>query len=171
MQRDTILKTSKDRAIEQLLIKIVSWFRRRDWWYEIREDENGLFIYARAELGHENFRIQIRFDERPGYLYFSAMPEFSISEDRRSQALEYMNSASQGWRVDWGNGSVICSKLLNFRNHYLSHAQIDKALGSVCHQMKSCLRGLFQVVIFGLDSKDAFIQTVTSELTKRHKSI
>lgn len=53
--------------IDQLLGKISLWFRRKDWWYEVKGDSNSPSIYARALLKHQEFRIQIRFDQTRTY--------------------------------------------------------------------------------------------------------
>lgn len=162
----------KCMKIDQLLGKISLWFRRKDWWYEVKGDSNSPSIYARALLKHQEFRIQIRFDQIPGLIHILAMPEFSISEDRRSQADEFLKLVTQNWKIgkiqySWGNGSVYCAVPVNLRNYHLRDDQIDNALSSVCHQMGFCFKGLFEVVIFRMSPKNAFTQTVSNELQSK----
>ena len=169
---NTIAIDYKRTIIDQLLGRITFWLRRKGWRYEVIEDSNRPYINARAILKHQEFRMQIRFDQVPGLIHFLAMPEFSISNDRRSQADEFLCLVTQNWKignfkVNWGNGSVYCSVPMNLRNDYLRDDQIDKALSSVCHPMGFCFKGLFEVVIFGMFPTKVYADIVSAQVGRR----
>lgn len=154
MQKNLLQSVTPELNATTLFGRLVDWFDRNDWHYDEHRGEEESWLSARVSCDNGKWRLIAKANEEMRQVYFFAVLDINIPEDRRMAVAEFITRANFSKRIgffemDWRDGEIRFNVSFAIADGELTDVQIEQAVDGVLNGMDRYFVALMGVVYGG----------------------
>lgn len=154
MEKNVLQSVAPEPNAATLFARLADWFDRNDWNHDEHPGEEESSLSARVSCKNGKWLLIAKTNEELRQVYFWAVLDINVPEDRRPPVAEFITRANYGKRIgffemDWRDGEIRFNVSFAVADGALTDEQIEQAVDRALDGMNLHFVALMSVIYGG----------------------